>query len=164
MKTLLKIFLVIIVFIVFVVKCTNESNHSEKEKNAEIFWEKNPGMKDKKFQELTLAEKEIFLNQFIEGEFEPFSTWGAKVELGLKGVVKGYVKYPETIKYRFLSNWGDYAGFVSGSTIENVEKGVLVTSGEFKSENKLGMEVRSSYTIRYKIEGDSFVVMDLNID
>lgn len=128
------------------------------------FWSKNSEIKDKKFQELSLDQKQTYLNQIILGDFKPFSTIAMQIEMGLEQRLKNYIKYPETIQYKNAEGWGDFASFTRNSAIVDNDKGVLIAIGEFKSENKLGMEVRSKYVIRYKILDDNFLIEDINIE
>jgi len=161
MKNILKILLLLIVAFFIINKCNSTTYEKEVE---EEFWSKNSELKEKKFQELNLDQKQTYLNQIILSDFKPFSTIAMQIEMGLEQGLKNYIKYPETIQYKNAMGWGDFAGFVSNSTIDDIDKGVLISIGEFKSENKLGMEVRSKYVIRYKILDGSFLIEDIKIE
>jgi len=128
------------------------------------FWSKNSEIKDKKFQELSLDQKQTFLNQIILGDFKPFTTIRNQIEIQLEQGLKNYIKYPVTIQYKNPLGWGDWAAFARNSIIDDIDKGFLIAMGEFKSENKLGMEVRSKYVIRYKIGNDTFVIDNISIE
>jgi len=164
MKTLLKLSLIFIIAMVFISECNSSANKEEEEVLEKAFWSKNSQLKDKKFQELNLDQKQTYLNQIILSDFKPFSTIAMQIEMGLEQGLKNYIKYPETIQYKNAMGWGDFAGFVSNSIIDDIDKGVLISIGEFKSENKLGMEVRSKYIIRYKIGNDTFVIDNISIE
>lgn len=154
-----KIVLIVLLFIIGA-----NLKKSEAELKEKTFWSKNSEIKDKKFQELSLDQKQTFLNQIILGDFKPFSTIAMQIEIQLEQGLKNYIKYPETIQYKNAEGWGDFASFTKNSAIVDNDKGVLIAIGEFKSENKLGMEVRSKYVIRYKILDDSFLIEDINIE
>jgi hypothetical protein len=164
MKTLLKLSLIFIIAMVIISECNSSANKEEEEVLEKAFWSKNSQLKDKKFQELNLDQKQTYLNQIILSDFKPFSTIAMQIEMGLEQGLKNYIKYPETIQYKNAMGWGDFAGFVSNSIIDDIDKGVLISIGEFKSENKLGMEVRSKYIIRYKIGNDTFVIDNISIE
>jgi len=44
------------------------------------------------------------------------------------------------------------------------ENGILETSGNFRSENKLGMKVKSSYKIQYSYNGKNYKLIDIVVD
>ena len=164
MKNLLIVALFFIIVIIILTECNRSANKNEEEIIENAFWSKNSELKEKKFQELNLEQKQTYLNQIILGDFKPFSTIAMQIEMGLEEELKNYIKYPETIQYKNAMGWGDFAGFVSNSAIDDIDKGVLISIGEFKSENKLGMEVRSKYVIKYKILDGSFSIEDINIE
>ena len=164
MKTLLKFVLFFVIAIIVIAQCTNSSKEEERKIAEKEFWDKNPKLKNKKFEELDLDQKQTYLNQIILGDFKPFSTISFQIEMALEERLKNYIKFPETIQFKNAMGWGDFASFTRNSAIVDIDKGVLIAIGEFKSDNKLGMEVRSKYVIRYKILDDSFLIEDIKIE
>jgi hypothetical protein len=65
MKNILKILLFLIVAFFIINKCNSTTYEKEVE---EEFWSKNSELKEKKFQELNLDQKQTYLNQIILSE------------------------------------------------------------------------------------------------
>lgn len=145
-------------------QCNQYNSKLEKEldnETREEFFRNHPNLKDNNFTNLSIEDKEEFLKQIIKSDFEPFSQYGAIIEVSLKQGFKQIIKFPQTLEFKTLTGWGDYAGFTSNSRIEDAEKGVLLTSGVYRAENKLGSKVQDNYIIKYKFDGKNVEILDI---
>ncbi len=166
-KSCLGISAVLILVIFGAYKCNQYNSSLDKEideESKERFFSENPSLKDNDFNELSTEDKNLFLEQILKGDFEPFSRYAAEIEFRLGTGFKQFIKFPQTLEYETVSGWGEYAGFVSNSKIEDASNGILVTSGGYRAENKLGLKVRGEYTIRYKFDGKKLEILNVTTE
>jgi hypothetical protein len=166
-KSCLGIAATLLIVIVGVYQCNQYNLKLDKELDNEAmeeFFKNHPNLKNHDFTILSIEDKEEFLKQIIKSDFEPFSKYGAIIEISLKQGFKQVIKFPRTLEFESLSGWGEYAGFVSNSKIEEVESGILLTSGNYRAENKLGLKVQGNYSIKYKFDGRNVEIIDIQTD
>lgn len=116
----------------------------------------------------SLKENEI--KRFINSDEKYYVEKRFLLNNDINQVIRMSAKYPETVQYLAIN--GEYTKEPNGYTIIkpqdfsniNYKEGSFVIEKPFKSENKLGMLVRSSGIFTVKFDGLKYTVTDVKFD
>jgi hypothetical protein len=124
----------------------------------------NPALGQKRWVDMTAAEKEVVLNAIMKSDQEPYRPQRQALEGKIMELFRQQMQLPATLEFEDLQgNWVKDPGFIGRSKIENVEEGTFKSAGNYRADNDAGQKVLGNYSFTFRFDGQALTVIDSHV-